>query len=81
MIIRIKREVMRIQNLLTLCFGFFGDRWDGSIPEIFDGDPPYAPRGCINQAWSVAEILRSWVEDIEGIRPSYEKTVLHEIRV
>ncbi len=59
----------------------FGDRWDGSIPEIFDGDPPFAPRGCINQAWSVAEILRSWVEDIERIRPSYEKTVLHEIRV
>jgi glycogen debranching enzyme len=33
----------------------------GSISEIFDGDPPHAPRGCIAQAWSVAEVLRAWV--------------------
>jgi len=32
----------------------------GSISEIFDGDPPFAPRGCIAQAWSVAELLRVW---------------------
>jgi glycogen debranching enzyme len=32
----------------------------GSISEIFDGDPPYAPDGCIAQAWSVAEVLRVW---------------------
>ncbi len=32
----------------------------GSISEIFDGDPPFAPRGCIAQAWSVAEVLRAW---------------------
>jgi predicted glycogen debranching enzyme len=32
----------------------------GSISEIFDAEPPYLPRGCISQAWSVAEILRSW---------------------
>jgi glycogen debranching enzyme len=30
----------------------------GTIAEIFDGDPPHAPRGCIAQAWSVAEVLR-----------------------
>lgn len=30
----------------------------GSISEIFDGDAPHAPRGCIAQAWSVAELLR-----------------------
>ena len=30
----------------------------GDISEIFDGDPPHAPRGCISQAWSVAELLR-----------------------
>ncbi|MEN6615157.1 MAG: amylo-alpha-1,6-glucosidase [Syntrophorhabdus sp.] len=34
----------------------------GSIGEIFDGDPPYHPHGCIAQAWSVAEVLRIWVE-------------------
>jgi len=30
----------------------------GSISEIFDADSPYTPRGCIAQAWSVAEVLR-----------------------
>lgn len=34
----------------------------GSISEIFDGDDPFSPRGCISQAWSVAEILRVWTE-------------------
>ena len=34
----------------------------GSISEIFDGDAPHWPRGCIAQAWSVAEVLRAWVE-------------------
>ena len=34
----------------------------GSISEIFDGDNPFSPRGCIAQAWSVAEILRIWTE-------------------
>ena len=31
----------------------------GFISEIFDGDPPHHPRGCIGQAWSVAEVLRA----------------------
>jgi predicted glycogen debranching enzyme len=30
----------------------------GHIAEIFDGDAPHQPRGCIAQAWSVAEVLR-----------------------
>jgi len=30
----------------------------GTISEIFEPEPPYRPRGCIAQAWSVAEILR-----------------------
>jgi predicted glycogen debranching enzyme len=32
----------------------------GTISEIFDGDPPFTPKGCIAQAWSVAEVLRAW---------------------
>jgi predicted glycogen debranching enzyme len=36
----------------------------GTVSEIFDGDPPHEPRGCIAQAWSVAEILRAYVEDL-----------------
>jgi glycogen debranching enzyme len=33
----------------------------GTISEIFDAEPPYTPRGCVAQAWSVAEVLRSIV--------------------
>jgi predicted glycogen debranching enzyme len=34
----------------------------GSLSEIFDGNPPFAPRGAVAQAWSVAEVLRVWRE-------------------
>jgi predicted glycogen debranching enzyme len=34
----------------------------GQISEIFDADPPHAPQGCFAQAWSVAEVLRAWLE-------------------
>lgn len=37
----------------------------GSINEIFDAEPPFTPRGCIAQAWSVAEVLRAWVKTAE----------------
>jgi glycogen debranching enzyme len=37
-----------------------GDYGVGSVAEVFDGDPPFAPRGAIAQAWSVAEALRAW---------------------
>jgi predicted glycogen debranching enzyme len=32
----------------------------GTASEIFDGDPPFTPRGCIAQAWTVGEVLRAW---------------------
>jgi predicted glycogen debranching enzyme len=32
----------------------------GTASEIFDGDPPFAPQGCIAQAWTVGETLRAW---------------------
>jgi predicted glycogen debranching enzyme len=34
----------------------------GSVGELFDGDAPFEPGGCIAQAWSVAEVLRAWHE-------------------
>jgi predicted glycogen debranching enzyme len=40
----------------------------GTISEIFDPEPPFTPRGCIAQAWSVAEVLRSWVKTAEPSR-------------
>jgi len=40
----------------------------GQVSEIFDGDAPHTPRGCVAQAWSAAELLRAIVEDIEQPR-------------
>jgi predicted glycogen debranching enzyme len=34
----------------------------GSISEVFDAESPFTPRGCIAQAWSVAEVLRCWIK-------------------
>ena len=33
----------------------------GTLSEIFDAEEPYTPRGCMAQAWSVAEVLRAWI--------------------
>ncbi|MCJ7614039.1 amylo-alpha-1,6-glucosidase, partial [Candidatus Bathyarchaeota archaeon] len=48
----------------------------GTVSEIFDGDEPHVSRGCISQAWSVAEPLRAYVEDVALKRPSHEQEVL-----
>ncbi|MDH5448757.1 MAG: glycogen debranching enzyme N-terminal domain-containing protein [Candidatus Bathyarchaeota archaeon] len=48
----------------------------GTLSEVFDGDLPYLPGGCISQAWSVAEPLRVYVEDVLFERPSFERDVL-----
>jgi predicted glycogen debranching enzyme len=42
----------------------------GQISEVFDGDFPHRPAGCIAQAWSVAEVLRTYVEDAQGRLPT-----------
>ena len=42
----------------------------GSVSEIFDAEVPFTPRGCIAQAWSVAEVLRSWAKTAEKVRDS-----------
>jgi predicted glycogen debranching enzyme len=34
----------------------------GSISEVFDAEEPFTARGCIAQAWSVAEVLRAWTK-------------------
>jgi len=52
----------------------------GTLSEIFDGESPHTPRGCIAQAWSVAEPFRACVEDVMRFRPKYEKRVLQSLR-
>ena len=41
----------------------------GTLSEIFDGDAPFTPRGCIAQAWTVAEVLQAWKEITNGNKP------------
>lgn len=50
----------------------------GVISEIFDGNAPHNPRGCIAQAWSVAEPLRAYVEDVLQIRPKHEREIMQK---
>ena len=39
-----------------------GEAGIGTISEVFDAEKPHTPRGCIAQAWSIAEVLRCWVQ-------------------
>jgi len=49
---------------------YIEDEGVGQIPEVFDGDAPQRPGGCIAQAWSVAELLRCLIEDIGVVTKS-----------
>ena len=53
-------DVDTARSFLTPMADHLTDHGLGSIAEIFDGEPPFAPNGCIAQAWSVAETLRAW---------------------
>jgi glycogen debranching enzyme len=44
----------------------------GSLSEIFDGNAPMTPRGCIAQAWTVAEVLRAWLATEQRLTESLD---------
>ena len=58
--LKAQRDPAPLRQLLAQFPSHLHEAGMGSISEIFDGDPPHAPHGCIAQAWSVAEVLRSW---------------------
>jgi len=58
--LRVYGDRERARSFLQPFIHHLADHGVGSISEIFDGDPPFTPRGCIAQAWSVAELLRAW---------------------
>ena len=55
-------EAIEARRFLTGFIPHLDQACIGQISEIFDAEPPYDPRGCVAQAWSVAEVLRCWVK-------------------
>ena len=65
---RVYRDAARRHQLLEPLLGQLWTSGVGTLSEIFDGDEPYTPHGCFAQAWSVAELLRTWwiLQVVEG---------------
>lgn len=57
---RVYRDAAQARRFLQPLLGQLWAHGVGSLSEIFDGDEPHAARGCVAQAWSVAETLRAW---------------------
>jgi glycogen debranching enzyme len=64
--LRVYGNVDRVRALLDPMGDLIDARGIGTIGEIYDGDAPFLPRGCIAQAWSVATVLHAWqaIEDV-----------------
>lgn len=58
--LRVYRNRAQARTLIQPLWQHLHDHGVGSVSEIFEGDPPFRPRGCPYQAWSVAELLRAW---------------------
>jgi predicted glycogen debranching enzyme len=58
--LRVYKDMVGARAYLEPLLRHMVDHGIGSVSEIFEGDAPFAPRGCIAQAWSVAEVLRAW---------------------
>jgi predicted glycogen debranching enzyme len=55
-------DVAGVQRALDGFTAHLDEACIGSVSEIFDAEPPFTARGCIAQAWSVAELLRCYVK-------------------
>jgi len=55
-------ELTRARAMLTGFDEHLSQSCVGSINEVFDAQSPFWPRGCVAQAWSVAEVLRCWLK-------------------
>jgi glycogen debranching enzyme len=73
-----KAACMQAEKWLSPLKNHLCDAGLGHISEIFDGDAPHRPVGCIAQAWSIA-VLRAAVEDVCGIRPERPTALLEPV--
>ncbi len=65
--LKVYRDPDLAWSFLKPLFDHLAEAGLGSISEIFDAEPPFAPAGCIAQAWSVGEALRAAYE-IQAIK-------------
>lgn len=70
-LVRLRGEEGRAQarGLIEGLEAHLGEAGVGTLSEIFDAEPPFVPRGCIAQAWSVGEVLRAYCEDVLQLVP------------
>ena len=61
-IIKVKAEKSKAKKVIQNFKYHLEEGCIGSVAEIFDADAPHHPRGCMAQAWGVAEILRVIIE-------------------
>ena len=78
--LRVKRGTPAMAEAMRGAIACLGEHCIGQISEIFDAAPPFHARGCVAQAWSVAETLRGLLllrrldDHVLGNRPSSEPT-------
>src|SRR5215472_7117057 len=58
--LRVYGDSRTAQSFLEPLWNQIASHGLGTLSEIFDGEAPFTPRGCIAQAWTVAEVLRAW---------------------
>ncbi len=64
--LRVHNDPAAAASFLAPVFHHLQAQGLGTVGEIYDADPPFTPRGCIAQAWTVGGILEAW-----------EKTAMH----
>jgi predicted glycogen debranching enzyme len=77
-VLRIKPEDTSVEHLLDGFSAHLSEFGVGSIAEIFDAEPPFTARGCIAQAWSVAEVLRARLRVVNAV-PSLAQFTSSEV--
>jgi glycogen debranching enzyme len=74
--LKINGEKAQVHEWLEVFSGHLTQAGLGHVSEIFDGDFPHLPRGCFAQAWSVAEVLRTVVENGLARKRAEERTAV-----
>jgi predicted glycogen debranching enzyme len=59
---RVYQDREQARSFLVPMLQHMSDYGVGSVSDIFDGDPPFTPRGCVAKAWSVGAVLRACQE-------------------